>query len=33
MTYDRKLLKIPAEKVAAKHRALIHSIEPDKSTN
>jgi beta-galactosidase/beta-glucuronidase len=33
MTYDRKLLKIPAEKVAAKHRTLIHSIEPDKSTN
>ena len=33
MTYDRKLLKIPAEKVAAKHRALIRSIEPDKTTN
>ncbi len=27
MTYDRKVIKIPAEKVGAKHRALINSIE------
>jgi hypothetical protein len=28
MTYDRKVLKISAEKVAAKHKALINLLEP-----
>lgn len=32
MTYDRKFLKIPAERVAAKHRALINSLEPGKTS-
>lgn len=32
MTYDRKVLKIPAEKVAAKHRALIEALEPVKTS-
>jgi hypothetical protein len=27
MTYDRKVLKISADQVAAKHRALIHALE------
>lgn len=32
MTYDRKVLKIPVDKVAAKHRALINSLEPVKTS-
>ncbi|MFL6414678.1 MAG: glycoside hydrolase family 2 protein [Bryobacteraceae bacterium] len=31
MTYDRKVVKIPAAKVAAKHRALIDALEPSKT--
>ena len=31
MTYDRKVLKIPADKVAAKHRALVKLLEPVKT--
>ena len=33
MTYDRKVLKIPADKVAAKHRGLIKLLEPAKAAN
>jgi len=33
MTYDRKVLKIPADKIAAKHRALINSLEPGKTSS
>jgi len=32
MTYDRRVIKIPADKVAAKHRALINSLEPAKTS-
>jgi len=32
MTYDRKMVKIVADKVAAKHRALINSLEPGSGT-
>ena len=32
MTYDRKILKIPTEKIAAKHRALIQSLESGNSS-
>jgi hypothetical protein len=31
MTYDRKVIKIPAAKVAAKHRALINALESSKT--
>jgi beta-galactosidase/beta-glucuronidase len=33
MTYDRKVIKLPVAKVAAKHRVLIQIVAPGKSTN